>query len=232
MIKALFQILIGLTILITSINYLMSPRAGDTQDQKPELIRAKKLVADFNCPVSSKGRWGNLYRNDMEVTHSIISQYENGINTWSIPIDEVIKMKISELETDCSGMKDDVKYHRDKVDPTLPDQKLDTLIDMAKEHATGKRKAIIEAAQERVAKIKHPRVCPIFTDSELEALIFDSSDANVLREGYGTKSSDASTLGQHPNMAVMKDCEKQARRITFFWDDHSYDAAKKRFAAN
>lgn len=96
-------------------------------------------------------------------------------------------------------------------------------------NATGNRKAVIDAALDRVLKVKNPPVCPVFTDSELEALIVDRNEATALRVKYGQKSAEGSTLGYYTNMKVMKACEKQARRILFFWDDHSFDAAKKRF---
>lgn len=96
-------------------------------------------------------------------------------------------------------------------------------------NAKGTQRGIIDAAMERIAKAPNPRICPIFKDSELEALIFDANDSRVLMGRYSEKSSEASTLGQYTNMSVMKDCEKQARRILFFWDSHSYDLAQKRY---
>lgn len=95
--------------------------------------------------------------------------------------------------------------------------------------AVGKRKAVIAATQERIANSKHPRICPVLTDSELEAFVISSKDALALRTRYGNKSMESSTLGEYTNMTVMRDCEKQAKRILFFWDDHSYEAVKKRY---
>ncbi len=97
-------------------------------------------------------------------------------------------------------------------------------------NATGKRKIAVEAMKERVAKIKKAQICPILTDTELEALIVVSTDSDVLWKRCSAKSSEASTLGRYTNMSVMKDCEKQAQRVLFFWDNHSYERAKKRYS--
>lgn len=95
--------------------------------------------------------------------------------------------------------------------------------------ARGNRKDIIQNAQERVTKVKNPRICPIFKDSELEAITVNSHDNSTLIKKYTNKSSDASTVGTHTNLTVMKECEKQAKRVLWFWDTHSYEAAKKRY---
>lgn len=96
-------------------------------------------------------------------------------------------------------------------------------------NAVGKRKIIISAAINRVGKLKNPPVCPVFNDMELEALIVDFKDSKALRERYSAMSADASTLGNHTNMTTMNACEKQARRIMFYWDNRSIEGAQIKY---
>jgi hypothetical protein len=97
------------------------------------------------------------------------------------------------------------------------------------DNATGDRLKAITLYRERFGKIKNPKICTILTDSELEAFIVVSHDSVLLMKRYSEKSAEASTLGRFTNMSVMRDCEKQAQRILFYWDEHNIDAARKRY---
>jgi hypothetical protein len=137
-----------------------------------------------------------------------------------------------------SSIKNDKRYwtqanHLDKllITPATETNDLASVmsIDDIANNAKGIRKDIILKAQERVAQDKNKRICPIFKDSELEAIIVNSHDSLTLMKRYSNKSSDASTVGTHTNLTVMRDCEKQGKRVLWFWDTHNYEAAHKRY---
>lgn len=87
--------------------------------------------------------------------------------------------------------------------------------------ATGQRANVIRGAKERLEKMKERPACPVFTKTELEALLLNRKDEFRLRGQYSNAALESTPDGIKPDPKLMKDCEKQAKRILFFWGEES-----------
>lgn len=99
--------------------------------------------------------------------------------------------------------------------------------------ATGERAKVAQEAKYRIDKIKERPVCPVFSKSELEALLLNRKDEFKLRSRYSNAALESTPYGAKPNPKLMKDCEKQAKRILFFWGEESdLEKARKKYNYN
>lgn len=70
-----------------------------------DLTRAKLLISEFHCP-SQNSHWGPLMRSDLEKARIFIDQYEKGLHSFNIPIDQVVATQLNNFQIACKASEE------------------------------------------------------------------------------------------------------------------------------